>query len=205
VNIDLNGKVALVAGGKGALAAAVRSALAENGAKVVDIDVAAGAETFDRSLDDEPFLLILVSKGADGLPTTDQGCGIERTDFTRMARHLAPRLKRVVILFSSAGLVPVRGLADFSADQAGIASLTRTLGMELGPSPVVNAVSVGAWDADGTVQSSRFLGHTAVKRPASLSEVISAVLFLADPDNSYMTGHTINVDGGWAAGYARNF
>jgi NAD(P)-dependent dehydrogenase (short-subunit alcohol dehydrogenase family) len=205
VNIDLNGKLALVAGRDGALAKAVRNALTENGAEVVDIDPAADAETLDRSVDREPFLLVLISQGANGLPDTDQAFGAEQSEFTRIAGRLAPKLKRVVILLSSAGLVPVRGLADFSAEQAGLASLTRTLGMELGPSTVVNAVSVGAFDADGRTQSDRLLSHTAAKRPASLGEITSAVLFLADPDNSYMTGHTINVDGGWAAGYARNF
>ncbi|MDW6024011.1 SDR family oxidoreductase [Mesorhizobium sp. BAC0120] len=205
MNIDLNGKLALMAGGEGSLGEAVRNALTENGAEVVHIDLVADAEALGRSVDDEPFLLILISKGANGLPGTDQAFGTEQAEFTRIARRLAPKLKRVVILFSSAGLVPVRGLADFSAEQAGLASLTRTLGMELGPSTVVNAVSVGAFDAEGGAQSGRLLSHTAVKRPASLSEVTAAVLFLADPDNSYMTGHTINVDGGWAAGYARNF
>jgi NAD(P)-dependent dehydrogenase (short-subunit alcohol dehydrogenase family) len=205
VNIDLDGKIALVAGGEGVLAAAIRKALVENGAKVVDIDAAADAGRLESLVDGEPFLLVLVSKGANGLPDMDQGCGSERAEFTRVARQLAPKLKRVVLLFSSAGLVPVRGLAEFSSDQAGLASLTRTLGMELGPSAVVNAVSVGAFDAPGRTQSGRFLSHAGVKRAASLGEVVSAVLFLADPDNSYMTGHTINVDGGWAAGYARNF
>ena len=55
------------------------------------------------------------------------------------------------------------------------------------------------------MRTPRFLSHTGVKRPAALSEIVAAVLFLADPDNSYMTGHTLNIDGGWAAGYARNF
>ena len=32
-----------------------------------------------------------------------------------------------------------------------------------------------------------------------------AVLFLADPENSYTNGHVIAVDGGWTAGYAREF
>jgi NAD(P)-dependent dehydrogenase (short-subunit alcohol dehydrogenase family) len=205
MNIDLSGKIALIAGTEGAVSSEIRNALADNGAKVVKIDVAANAETLDHAVDADPFLLILTSKGAEGLPNADQGCDAERADFTRVTRHFARKLKRVVILYSSAGLVPIRGLTEFSADQAGLASLTRTMGMELGPSTVVNAVSVGAWKAGGNLRNAGFLSHTAVKRPASLSEIVAAVLFLADPDNTYMTGHTINVDGGWAAGYARDF
>jgi NAD(P)-dependent dehydrogenase (short-subunit alcohol dehydrogenase family) len=114
-------------------------------------------------------------------------------------------VKRVVLVFSAAGLVPVKEFAEFSADQAGLASLTRTLAMELGPSVVVNAVSVGAYDAGKYVRTARFLTHTGSKRAARMSEITAAVLFLADPDNGYMTGHVLNVDGGWAVGYARNF
>lgn len=206
MNIDLDGKLALVGGARGALTAAIRHALAENGAKVVEIDPAQAAEigTADAAQGD-PFVLVLVSDGANGLPEADTGFGSERADFVAAIRRLAPKLKRIVLVFSAAGLVPVKGFADFSADQAGLASLTRTLGMELGPSVVVNAVSVGAYKANGDLRTERFLTHTGVRRPATLDEIVSAVLFLADPDNAYMTGHTLNVDGGWAIGYARNF
>jgi NAD(P)-dependent dehydrogenase (short-subunit alcohol dehydrogenase family) len=202
VNIDLDGKIALVGGAEGALTSALHRALADNGAKVVDIDLAKPDASGNRS---EPFVLVLVSEGANGLPETDTGLGNERADFVAAVRHFAPILKRVVLVFSAAGLVPVKGFADFSADQAGLASLTRTLGMELGPSVLVNAVSVGAYEADGEVRTQRFLTHTGVKRAATLDEIVAAVLFLTDPDNAYMTGHTLNVDGGWAIGYARNF
>jgi hypothetical protein len=206
VNIDLDGQIALVGGAEGALTSAVRQALADNGAKVVEIDKANAAEiVVGGAAQGDPFALVLVSEGANGLPEADTGLGSERTDFIAAIRQLGPRLKRVVLVFSAAGLVPVKGFADFSADQAGLASLTRTLAMELGPTTVVNAVSVGAYEADGDVRSQRFLTHTGVKRAATLDEIVSAILFLADPDNAYMTGHTLNVDGGWAAGYARNF
>ena len=108
--------------------------------------------------------------------------------------------------FLVGGAVPVKGLAAFSADQAGLASLTRTLAMDLGPAVVVNAVSVGAYDAgDGGADAALPQPYRRRSGRRALGEIVAAVLFLADPDNSYMTGHTLNVDGGWAAGYARNF
>jgi 3-oxoacyl-[acyl-carrier protein] reductase len=42
-------------------------------------------------------------------------------------------------------------------------------------------------------------------RPGTPDEIAVAVLFLADPENSYMNGHILTVDGGWTAGYTRDF
>jgi enoyl-ACP reductase-like protein len=202
VNIDLNGRLALIGGSQGVLTSAIRDAMRENGAEIVDVDPTLDASDTAHG---EPFVLVLVSKGAEGVPQHDTDFGAERAEFVRTIRQLAPQLKRVVLLFSSAGLVPVKGFAEFSAGQAGLASISRTLAMEFGPEVCVSAVAVGAYDTPGEVRTPRFLSHAAVKRPARLSEIVAAVLFLADPGNAYMTGHTLNVDGGWAAGYARNF
>ena len=38
-----------------------------------------------------------------------------------------------------------------------------------------------------------------MKRVAEIDEVVEAILFAADPKNSFMTGHTLSVDGGIAA------
>lgn len=207
MKIDLDGRAALIAGAPGALTSAVADALARNGAKVVAIDVNGEPAAVDASGGESgPAVLVVVSAGAGGLPGNDAEFAGERAAIVRTVRHLAPRLGRIVVVFSSAGLVPVKGFAAFSADQAGLASLIRTLAMELGPALRVNGVAVGAYTSgDDGLRTERFLTHTALRRPAALDEIVSAVLFLADPDNSYMTGHTLNVDGGWAAGYARNF
>lgn len=206
MNVDLKDRLALIGGAKGGLTSAIEKAVVENGAKIEEIDPAKANPWRGREAEDaKPFVLVLVSEGANGLPESDTGFADERVSFLQSIREFARLVKRVVIVFSAAGLVPVKGFAEFSADQAGLASLTRALAMELGPDTVVNAVSVGAYEVDGEVRTARFLTHTGVKRAATLDEVVAAVLFLADPDNGYMTGHTLNIDGGWAVGYARNF
>jgi 3-oxoacyl-[acyl-carrier protein] reductase len=47
--------------------------------------------------------------------------------------------------------------------------------------------------------------HVSLGRPAEPDEIGVAALFLADPENSYTNGHVLTVDGGWTAGYARDF
>lgn len=49
------------------------------------------------------------------------------------------------------------------------------------------------------------LGHASVKRPGTVAEVADTALFFCDPLNSYTTGQLLSVDGGWSAGYGRNF
>jgi NAD(P)-dependent dehydrogenase (short-subunit alcohol dehydrogenase family) len=203
VNIELDGKAAILAGADGALASAIADALAANGATVSRLDPATSGPRSGES--DAPFVLVFVSRGAGATLEADGDASGDRQAFSQLAKQFAPATKRIVNVFSAAGLVPVKGLPEFSAGQAGIASLTRTLAMEFGPRTFVNAVAVGAYEAGGVLHGPRLLSHTAVKRPARIDEIVAAVLFLADPDNTYMTGHTLTVDGGWAAGYARNF
>jgi NAD(P)-dependent dehydrogenase (short-subunit alcohol dehydrogenase family) len=84
-------------------------------------------------------------------------------------------------------------------------SLTRAFALECGPRGIlVNALAVGAMAEDDPL-AARLLTHVPLARAAALAEIADAALFLLDPENSYTTGHVLVVDGGWTAGYARNF
>ena len=60
---------------------------------------------------------------------------------------------------------------------------------------------------DGKFRDSveKMLAHVPLARPGNVDEIGVAALFLADPENTYMNGHVLAVDGGWTAGYAREF
>ena len=125
---------------------------------------------------------------------------------------------RIINIASIVGLVPLRLQCAFVAAKAGVVNLTRAMALELGPHGVlVNGVAPGSTLTEGTRQLfygeggkfrehvQRMLDHVPLGRPATTDEVAVAALFLADPENTYMTGHVLTVDGGWTAGYARDF
>jgi NAD(P)-dependent dehydrogenase (short-subunit alcohol dehydrogenase family) len=114
-----------------------------------------------------------------------------------------PNGGRIVMVTSALGLVPARGEAEASLAASAIAHLTRTLAMQLaGDGVLVNAVAVGALAGDRLAE--RLSSH-AQFGPATVNDVARAVLFLVDPASSYVTGHVLTVDGGYTAGYARDF
>jgi 3-oxoacyl-[acyl-carrier protein] reductase len=125
---------------------------------------------------------------------------------------------RIINIASIAGLVPLRLQCAFVAAKAGVVNLTRAMALELGPQGIlVNGIAPGSTLTDGTRQLfygedgsfrahvQRMLDHVPLGRPGNPDEIAVAALFLADPENSYMNGHILVVDGGWTAGYARDF
>ncbi|MEO1996641.1 MAG: SDR family oxidoreductase [Planctomycetaceae bacterium] len=51
----------------------------------------------------------------------------------------------------------------------------------------------------------QLLSHIPLGRPGTTEEIAHAALFLAAPESSYINGHILTVDGGWTAGYTRDF
>jgi NAD(P)-dependent dehydrogenase (short-subunit alcohol dehydrogenase family) len=94
----------------------------------------------------------------------------------------------------------------YNVSKAAIIMLTRVLAKQLAPHIRVNAVAPGSTKTD-LVQSvisqpdllKRWEAEVPMERMAEPSEIASAVLFLASDAASYVTGHTLIVDGGFLA------
>jgi NAD(P)-dependent dehydrogenase (short-subunit alcohol dehydrogenase family) len=115
---------------------------------------------------------------------------------------------RIVNLSSQAGFVALPGEAIYCMTKAGVAHLTKCLAIEWGRHGInVNAVAPTFIATPGTAEAladpefradviERIAGLHRVGEPM---EVVGAVLFLASPAASLITGETILIDGGWTA------
>jgi 3-oxoacyl-[acyl-carrier protein] reductase len=100
---------------------------------------------------------------------------------------------------------PWPGVADYSATKAAVAAYTRGWARDLGPKGItVNDVQPGPIDTDmNPAHNGEFAeaqkATTALGRFGKPEEVAAAVVFLAKPEAGYITGTTLNVDGGLRA------
>ena len=115
----------------------------------------------------------------------------------------------IINIASVAGLLGVADRAAYNASKHGLIGLTRTLAAEWGGRGVrCNAVCPGwvktpmddsAQDA-GLYSVSDITNRVPMARFATPDDIAQAVAFLADPALSgFINGHTLSVDGGWAA------
>jgi NAD(P)-dependent dehydrogenase (short-subunit alcohol dehydrogenase family) len=121
------------------------------------------------------------------------------------------RMKRqgsgaIVSIASVAGLVALPGRGPYSAAKAALMSLTRVMAVEVAGQGIrVNAVAPGFTRTplveqglrDGSLREDWMIGEVPMRRLASASEIANVVRFLASDEASYVTGHTLVVDGGW--------
>ncbi len=125
---------------------------------------------------------------------------------------------RIINIASIAGLVPLRLQCAYIAAKAGVVNLTKGMALELGPRGVlVNCIAPGSvlsegtrklfYDPDGSFRANvqQMLAHVPLGRPGTPEEIAHAALFLAAPESSYVNGSVLTVDGGWTAGYTREF
>lgn len=114
------------------------------------------------------------------------------------------RSGKIINIASVIGIMGNTGQANYAASKGGIISFTKTMARELGKRNIrVNAIAPGFIASKMTEVLSeearnKLLEQIPLGSLGKPEYVAQAVLFLASPEASYITGHVLNVDGGMA-------
>ena len=123
-----------------------------------------------------------------------------------MGSMIKSRWGRIINVTSIVGEVGQAGQANYSASKAGLIGLTKSLARELASRTItVNAIAPGYIDTAMTAvlteeQKSAMTVHIPLARAGTAADVAAAAAFLASEDASYITGHTLDVNGGMYMG-----
>lgn len=96
------------------------------------------------------------------------------------------------------------GLSHYTASKGAVIALTRGFGRELGDKNIqVNAIAPGLTESDSIQGHSGFdparaptVQSRSIKREMVPADLLGSLMFLITPDSDFMTGQTLNVDGG---------
>jgi 3-oxoacyl-[acyl-carrier protein] reductase len=144
--------------------------------------------------------------------TIEEFEGVIRVNLTgtfNVTQKAAPLLRsggRVINLSSVSGQMGLFGQANYSSSKAAIIALTKVSARELARQQVtVNAIAPGFIDIgmskgmpDEVTET--FRKQIPLGRLGQAREIVDAALFLASPMASYITGHVLNVNGGYYMG-----
>jgi len=120
---------------------------------------------------------------------------------------LPARSGSIINISSVAGNVALKRQVPYCASKGGVEQLTKALAYDWAEYNIrVNAIGYGFIKTDLTSGMTehehiapRLLARTPLGRFGELDEVAAAAIFLAGQGASYVTGHTLMVDGGWTA------
>jgi 3-oxoacyl-[acyl-carrier protein] reductase len=113
---------------------------------------------------------------------------------------------RIINISSVTGLRGVSGRVSYGASKTGVVGMTRALAIELAPYNItVNAIAPGPVDTEMVRQvhsqatRETYNRNSPMHRYGTTTEIADGAAFLASDQASYITGHTLPIDGGMTA------
>ncbi len=127
---------------------------------------------------------------------------IFRLSKTVLRPMMKARKGRIINIASVVGLTGNPGQTNYAAAKAGIIGFSKSLAREIGSRNItVNVVAPGFIDTDMTrelpeEQREALISQIPLNKLGDPQDIANAVAFLASPEATYITGETINVNGG---------
>lgn len=123
------------------------------------------------------------------------------------ARHMVEEGGRIINVGSQAGVVGIEERSAYGASKGGVALLTKVLAIELAEYGITANAVAPTFVATELTRSTledpdwreRVLSRIPMGRVGEVEDVAAAVIYLASPVATMVTGHTLLVDGGWTA------
>jgi 3-oxoacyl-[acyl-carrier protein] reductase len=173
-------------------------------AAIADIERREGAVTIlvnNAGITRDTLLLRMKPEDWDAVISTNLG-SVFRLSKAVLRGMMKARKGRIVNIASVVGLVGNPGQANYCAAKAGIGGFTRSLAREVASRGItVNVVAPGFIDTDMTKtlaepQRAALAGQIPLGRLGAPADIAAAVCFLAGPGAAWITGETLNVNGG---------
>lgn len=154
---------------------------------------------------------ILIAGAVDGLPEEhwDRVMDVNAKGSFMVIQAFLPAMKarrygRIVNIASIGGKHGAPEQAHYSASKAAVMGFTRVLAQEVGPlgitancvCPGIILTDMGRVNLDDPEIRAAWQGRTAMARIGDPEDVVGPVAFFASDDSAFVTGQTLNVDGG---------
>ena len=173
-------------------------------AAIADIDAHEGPVTIlvnNAGITRDTLLLRMKPEDWDTVIATNLG-SVFRLSKAVLRGMMKARKGRIINIASVVGLIGNPGQANYCAAKAGIGGFTRSLAREVASRGItVNVVAPGFIDTDMTkslpeAQRGALAAQIPLGRLGTPEDIAEAVCFLASPGAAWITGETLNVNGG---------